>query len=369
MSQSQTHAERKRFWETHIRDWLDHHQYQTQAAYCAKHGLSESAFTKWKDRLFPKLKRSKHATRKSRFWEKDIKAWHQSNTSQAEYCNLNALSQSAFSKWKKQLHPELGRYKERKPKSSYLKFAKITDEQIDILIRDFLSDTSAQDLAVKANISIKTCYKYLREIRKCLFIGATEYPALFNGAGMLLFLGPPPHIHERLVEKYRGKNKKPSKRELSNIMKESIVDHSRYDWTLAEAWFFYTYGWMFFYRDVYSKIHGFEGEPMTKHHIKFMQAEYTVGQAVSQLWEFYVASDMQAFLTEDTWNAIYYERSEVVSRKHRRNLIHDLKWVLCNHDPLRRNTYWDTYKPEQSEFDSVREKLDRYYALFAENNN
>lgn len=367
MSDPQTHAERKRFWKAHIRDWLDHHQYQTQAAYCAKHGLSKSAFTKWKDRLFPRLKRSKHATRKSGFWEKDVKAWHESNVSQAEYCNLNALSQSAFSKWKKQLHPKLGRYKERKPKNTYLKFAKITEEQTDILIRGFLSDTPTQDLAAKANISVKTCYKYLRILRKNLIIGAVNYPPLFNGAGMLLFFGPPPHIHKRLVEKYRGKNKKPSKRELSNLMKEVLIDHSRYDWTIAETWFFYSYGWAFFYRDIYSKIHGLEGETMTKHHRKFMHAEFTVGQAVTQLWQLYVANDMQVFLTEDTWKAIYFGHSQDMSRKHQRNLIHDLKWVLSNHDPLRRNTYWDTYKPEQSELDTVKEKLDRYYALFVEN--
>lgn len=362
MAELNTHAERATFWQAHIRDWMENHQHQTQAKYCAENGLSKSAFSKWKDRLYPKLRRSKQPNRKAKSWEYNIKQWHKVSKTQADYCNLYAISQSTFSKWKNKLHPELkGCREKKKQKNQYVKFAKISSDQVELLIRGFLADTPVTELSHQANVSLRTCYKYLDRIGWYFAKGATEYPALFNGAGMLLFFGPPPHIHQHLLEKYKGKKKKIGKRKISKIVKEIIIYHSHYDWSVAEAWFFYVHGWWLFYKEIYSKIHGLEGKPLTDRHRKFMQTEYSVGQVVNRLWEHYFVNDMEELLTKETWDAVYYEHSFDSSAKYKQAMFHDLKWIMLNHDPLKRNTYWDSFKPTTQEFNSVRAKIDRYF--------
>ncbi len=362
MKEPNTHDARAKFWEEHIRSWLEGRGYKTQESYCKEHGLSKSAFSKWKNRLYPKIQRSKHPTKTAQYWESCIKSWQKGSMSQAEYCNLYRLSESDFSKWKNKLYPELkGHRKRTKQKNRYFESSKLSNEQVEILIRGFLSDKSASELSSRANISIKSCYKYLDHIGWYFGKGATEYPQLFFGAGMLLFFGPPPHIHKYLKENYGGNKKKIGKRKLSRIIKETIIYHSHYKMSVAESWYFYFYGWLFYYQKVYSKEHGLDPHGWNLHHQKFMQAERSVGQAINELWAHYFTHDMEEIITKVTWDAIYHDHVCDNSRKYKNSMFRDLKWVILNHDPLRRNTYWDDFKPSSEELRMVQEKIDGYF--------
>lgn len=362
MNEPKSHAVQAEFWKVHIDRWMDKACRLTQSEYCLQQDLSESAFSKWKHRLYPKLRRSKTPTKTAIKWEDTIKYWDGKKETQAYYCYIQQISEASFSKWKNKLHPKSKRKQiPYRQNSDYFEFSHLSDDTIEILIHGFLDQTPAHILASRADISLKSCYKYLYRIKVIFIASAINYPALYNGAGFLLFLGPPPHIHKYLLETYKNKGTRPSKRKYLNCLTDSILYHSCFDWSNDEIWFFYVYGWLFLFARVYKKKHGMDGEYYSEFHQNCMRAEYSETDVVEALWTDYISTGFIEILSEEAWMATYHTHKFDPTKKNNKAIFQDLKWGLKNYHPLKRNPYWDEFKANANSVQKVEHRIDESF--------
>ncbi|WP_344799451.1 IS66 family insertion sequence element accessory protein TnpA [Litoribacillus peritrichatus] len=357
MQAGNSHESRKSFWCGHIENWLQNENC-SQQAYCLKNGLSESSFSRWKSKIKPKLRRGKTVSKTEKYWRFEVDNWIKdarrskkdrlSFSSQSYYCLTAACSESSFSRWKNKFYPELKNKRQKRNENFDMRLNRLSKKSFKALVSGFVDQESPKQIALNMGISLKTCYKYLKIVESKFVLGAIEYPALFNGAGILLFFGPPPNIHESLLENYKKRGRKPSKKTFSKILKNSILYNSLYDWTSDEIWFFYMHGWMLFFERIYKKENGVEGGFSEKHR-RYIRAENHESDLIGKLWDDYIQSGFDELLTVETWHATYHTHKHKNLELHRRQMIFDLSWVLKNQHPIKRSIYWDENFPKPCE--------------------
>jgi len=349
----------KKMWAVHIKMWLAISEHTTQKEYCLKLGLSESAFSKWKNRLLPKLKRSNFKNKKPVFWEREINHWLKTNHSQADYCTQLDESEAAFSRWKTRFHPDLKYRRNRtKQKNRYLKYSKISNDKTDILINCFIHRQSAKDAAGLAKISVKTANRYYRMLKIKFVTAASDYPELFYGAGMLLLLGPPPYVLVSLKKKCDSRNEKTVRQELGECAFEMIFLHSHLRLSNAEAWWFLHYGMNRYYYLIYSNEHGLDPQVLNENEYSTMARNKPIGDAAKELWYYYLEKNHEEYdALIALWRAIYYQREYDISDNYYKTMIHDLKWALMHCRPGKKKDYWDEYMPSKEEMLEVEREI------------
>ncbi len=362
--------DRQSFWKSHVDSWADAKYPITQKRFCAENQLPESTFSYWKSKLHPKLRRSlQKVSSGGKYWRKNIESWKNSNLTQSNYCHLHAESASSFSRWKNTLFPKTkGKRKTYRQKNKFFKNSKLSNEAMETLIQGFIYDTEPKVLSETAGISIKTCYRYLRRVESGFVVGAVNYPLLFNGSGNLLYQGPPPHIHNYLLERFKKNKKLPSSKQYMKILKRSIIYNACFDWVDDEIWFFYICGWLFLFERVYREKHGITGD-YSVHYGSLMRAEYNEVDVVSALWNDYFTRGCDELVNEKSWRAVYHTHKFDDSKRIMRGIVRDTKWALINWNPLKRNEYWDEFHEKKSGFfDKVMARIDRSYSEIDENN-
>lgn len=336
----------------------------------------------------------KKASRKAIFWDEKIRAWQKTNLPQSTYCKLNGLSITAFSKWKKKLHPNLtARHPVYKLKSKYYKFTKIPDQKIETLIRCFLLGTPAKNAAQESGIKQNTIYKFYNDFRLALINGALSYPQLFFHAGPLLMLGPPTHLHGvmrvvgELLPAHKPNNKSAVLRSRRNIgakdtkhLKSNLqvltsvfLYYCLYKWTLEEAFSFRERGFRIFYKHVYAPNNNLN--PDLKLDDKMLISLYREINNTSVAranWDYWATkNERKPFHEADAqfWTSLEIDREKRFIAHHNdwlKPLFKDFCWILKTHKISDKNqvrsSYWSEFFPtseavEQSRREHIKKRL------------
>jgi len=370
MNTESKRALEKKAWITHIKRWLVISDQTSQKEYCLKHGLSESAFSKWKNRLFPKRKRPNLKSVKLKFWENEINHWLNTNHSQADYCTLLDESEGTFSKWKNKLHPSLKYNRNRtKQKNKYIKYSKISREKTDILIDCFIHRKPASDAANLAKVSTKTSSRYYRLFKIKLISGATNYPDLFYGAGMLLLLGPLPHIQETLMKVYELNNKEKTQKNLYEYTVETILIIAHLKLSSAEARWFHFMGMQRYYYLIYSKKSSIGSQDINYENFSDMIKNTSISGVMQELWWHYLEHyEEESHVLDGLWTLVFYKREYDTSDDYYKMMRYDFKWALLHSRPGKRKDYWDDYIPSVEEIRDIDRKMEKRF-LEAEGSN
>ena len=339
----------------------------------------------------------KTTSAKEELWKKRIGEWRKTNLSQAAYCKLNNISISAFSKWKKRLHPKLGAHRiAYQAKSKYYKNSKVSDQKIEALIQCFFLGFSAKVASNRTGINQNTIYKYYNDFRLAFIDGAMTHPQLFSGAGMLLLLGPPHNLEwvkTFIGEHYpahkctnskgeihsRKKNEKDSLKAVQlkqniQVISATLVYFCKFKWSMEEVFLYRQLGFQLFYRFVYA--------PYTKKDPNLWSDELMVElfgkvsntQVARSNWDYWAMhTSKDNGLIDIRWWLVITKERDFLTPEIQKNWVQrmtaDLCWILKQNkigDPVRiRNTYWDEFFPDNSSVIEEKNKLiEKFQELF-----
>lgn len=310
----------------------------------------------------------------SEYWAGHIKAWKRGKMTQAQYCAANGLSKSAFSKWKNKLYPKLkGARKQYKTKSKYYKYTKLSDPQVESLLRSFLRGSPVEAAARKTSISKETVYKFYNDFRLAIVDGALAYPHLFFGAGMLLLLGPPANLDwiRNLVSSYfpgfrptgmfgkirsRTKDNPADTSNLkANIQVLTLVLfwHSFHKWSEEEIFVFRKWGYMLFFQYIYAPEHNLKPNVWSDEIQMKLYREFGGTVVARALWDYWATKrNYDPFLPANSWTLLHSDREFRTPLNNKvwfNQMFADFKWLLKKHrigeKRTPRSTYWDEYSP------------------------
>lgn len=308
-------------------------------------------------------------------WRQHIENWRKSSQSQADYCGLNNLSASNFSKWKSKLYPKLkGKTKRYQPKSQYSKNTKLSDQEFGTLIHSFFAGDPLRETTQKTGISTKTISKTYEELQAATVEGALQYPHLFCGAGTLLLLCPPPDVEERMLKyqddfphrTYRYRDESTEAGRLRNNIEfvyRLLVNYTSYAWSMAETLVFREIGLELYYHFILAPEQNIEPESWSSE--LYLQLAKDVNLLIAlhgNMNHWAMQRGMNSFFAEDFWARVFEGRTpHSYDEKWCSQMAHDLKWTL-RHKILggtakQRNTYWDEFAPTVEEIDSVKRNL------------
>ena len=322
----------------------------------------------------------KRASPKEVFWDEKIRAWQKTNLPQSTYCELNGLSITAFSKWRKRLHPKLTvRHPVYKSKSKYYKFTKISDQKIEALIKCFLCGVPAKEASEKTGIRQNTIYTIYNDFRLAFVTNALLYWKLFNGAGTFLMLGMPPNLGYilRLMETYLPAHK-PNKRAATirsrknlgvenegslksnlQLLTTILIYFSKCRLTLAEAENFRSDGYRAFYKYVYAPHNNLNpGVVIKQPQLDWLQEEAKEPIVMWSNWNYCVTTNnRKPIFPNDFWIATTKNKEVETNISEgsdwHRDMFRDFCWVLKHHKISEKHkvmsTYWDEFKPTWKE--------------------
>lgn len=313
---------------------------------------------------------------------------------QAQYCAAHGLSKSAFSKWKNKLYPKLkGARKQYKTKSKYYKYTKLSDQQVESLLRSFLRGSPVEVAARKTSISKETVYKFYNDFRLAIVDGALAYPHLFFGAGMLLLLGPPANLDwiKNLVSSYfpgfrptgmfgkirsRTKaNQDDTSNLKANIQVLTLVLfwHSFHTWRQEEIFLFRRWGYQLFYHHIYAPAKNLDPLEWSDDRHRQLYGEVHASTAARAIWDFWATKhEYEPLLTKEVWTVIHSDRefrTPINNKAWFDRMYGDFKWLLKVHrigeSAAVRNAYWDEFYPTTQEtLDAEQAFQKRFESMF-----
>lgn len=310
---------------------------------------------------------------KAAFWHQHIHTWKNSGLSQAEYCSVNNLSTSNFSKWKKKIAPT-AKPKHYRPKSKYSKYTKLTDAEFELLMLSFFEGEEIQATEERTGISAKTISNLYRDLQDQVVSNALIYPHLFFHAGTLLLLGPPPDSQKRLDfykeefehRKNQVRSNEDPKGQLRNNIELSfrlLVNYMSYEWSLAECFVFREVGMQLYYAFIYAEEHGTDPIAWDVSLYKKLVIETNlVNVFVANINYWATVRNGTSYFEEENWDSIFRDRNRrKIDKAWAQSLAHDLQWAL-KHSPMkgkkkRRNAYWDEFRPDDTAIEEVKAKL------------
>jgi len=295
------------------------------------------------------MARSMPHNKKERFWRSHIRAWFKSSLSQSLYCTKHGLSQSAFSKWKLKLYPDWKhRNKTYKPKNKYGKHTKLSEAQFETLANHFVWGNTPILTKEQTGLSTKTIYKYFSYFRSCFFIGAFYYPQLFSGAGSVLLLGPSTHhagIVRHALRKHRGFKSRATKADY--YLFRNLYEFCQFHWKEAETYLFMELGSYLYFLHTHAPQHGLDPSIWTLEIRGQMLKGLSVQAMAQKNWETSMRLKKPFLISKEEWQAIMHERAMIPVRPWHKAILRDLLWVAKNHPmgvPIavhKRNPYWD----------------------------
>ncbi len=319
------------------------------------------------------MKRSLVKKEKNDFWKQHINSWKTSGLSQAEYCSVNNLSTSNFSKWKKKIAPNL-KPKNYRSKSKYSKFTKLSDSEFELLMLSFFEGEEIKNTEKRTGISAKTISNIYHAFQDQVVSNALIYPHLFFHAGTLLLLGPPPDSQERLdfyKEKFEHrKNQVRSNESLEGQLRNNIelsfrllTNYMSYEWTLTECFVFREVGLQLYYAFIYAEEHGTDPAVWDVSLYKKLALETNlVNVFVANMGHWATERNATSYFIDENWGTIFRNRNtRAIDKRWAETLTRDLQWAL-KHSPMKgkkklRNTYWDEYRPDDTSIEEAKAKL------------
>lgn len=320
------------------------------------------------------------------FWEKHIRAWQQSQLTQRQYCSEQKISATAFSKWKKKLHPNLKAGKKKyKTRSKYYKFTKVSDSDIELLMQCFLQGKAARTAAEASGINQNSVYKFYNDFRMAIVDGALLYPHLFYGAGMLLLLGPPPDLRRirelfrvhfpgytptsktGLVRSRTHQDAKDSPNMKTNIQVLTLVlfYNAFHVWQEEEIFVFRKWGYVLFYHYIYAPEYGLNLNAWNYEiHVKLLK-EYHATTVARALWDYWAnVRKHESYIKAEVWSVLYSDREVRLPSRDKEwleRMFGDFKWLLKKHrigdKKMLRSNYWDEYAPPRKDCLETEQKL------------
>lgn len=309
------------------------------------------------------------------FWQQHIKNWQKSGQTQSDYCGLNKLSASSFSKWKAKLYPKAkAKPKRYQPKSQYSKNTKLSDQDFEALIDAFFAGEALRETSQQTGISTKTISKTYEELQTATIEAALHYPHLFFGAGTLLLLCPPPDVTERMEayqenfsnRAYRYRDESTDAGRFRNNIEFSyrlLINYCAYSWTMAETLVFREVGLELYYHFTLATEQNIDPKAWSSDLYLALAKEVNLLVAYQGNMNHWATErGMVSFFAEDFWARIFSERAQQpYDNKWCDQMAHDLKWTL-KHRILggvakQRNTYWDEFVPDLEETDAVKRAL------------
>lgn len=302
--------------------------------------------------------------KKSEFWEMHVQAWKKGTDTQSEYCIKNKISQSAFSKWKNKLLPNDAKaHRVKQYKNKYFKNSKLSNGQIEGLFAAFLCDVPAKVAGNKLGISDASAYKYYDKIRNDFIEGALNYPHLFFGSGMLMILGAPPDVH-KLTRRFKPINPSTKGREklLYYALCNVLICHSFRKWTVSETYYFWFQGLRLYFLNHYAEDHGLSEDDWDMGMAVKMQNKVSLIKMTISTWMDWIKDGGgRTPFSKDVWDAMRHQHEyHADGEAWLKSMLHDLKWVVERNNNLRRSTYWDFFKPSSAGIFEVNDRIHDY---------
>ena len=233
--------------------------------------------------------------------------------------------------------------------------AKHSQYKTEQVLRCFAEDMSTKEAAQKTRISVATVRKRFAEFRSALFQAALCYRQLFNGAGIVMAFGPPPHADEMIQALHRRRQGR--SRSGDRFIWELVIrDYARFHYSEAEQAALSALALFHlarFHNVLISECRnapawmGLVPEaPTTEMSYRaFLSGpviELTMKQAIVDLW---VAVEKGRFRMPDyVWTLLFKDRSP---KNPAERIYRDLRWYLLKHphgsDRVETSEYWDNF--------------------------
>ena len=256
---------------------------------------------------------------------------------QAQYCKRQKLSKSAFSKWKLKLRPAWAKKRGGHNfnfKNKYGKNLKLTENQIERLVKLFFARMHVAKAAERLILSRNTVYRYYRQFNHALFNGAAHYPQLFLGAGAILMLGPSP-ISQATVNVDRKRVSK---------MNEAIMRYSSLRWSLAERYLLLITGVMLNYQYIFAPQNGLDPMEYNNDMHGIIMSKKSYAMIIAENWAYCVTHNLQTLWPTEYWLAVLHKRNYVDYKFKYKQMVWDFLWILKN-NPLNSPSYFVDINP------------------------
>lgn len=233
--------------------------------------------------------------------------------------------------------------------------AKQSQYKTEQVLRCFAEDLSTKDAAQKTRMSVSTVRKRYAEFRSALFQAALCYRQLFNGAGIVMAFGPPPHAEEMIQTLHRRRQGR--SRSGDRFIWEIVIrDYARFYYSDAEQ---AALGALALFH--LARFHNIlitecrnapawmglvpEAPATEMSYREFLSGpvmELTMKQAIVDLW---VAVEKGRFQMPDyVWTLLFKDRPP---KNPAERIYRDLRWYLLKHphgsDRVETSDYWDSF--------------------------
>ena len=321
----------------------------------------------------------------------EIGEWQKMDISQAAYCVDKKLSITAFSKWKKKLHPNIkARHPVYRVRSKYYKFTKLPDEKIEALMKCFLKGMPAKQASEKTGIKQNSIYKFYNDFRLALVNGALVYPHLFFHTGVLLMLGAPPFLDNVIAAtgndmpaqkpnrryaqlryvKNMGWHEAKALKSNMQVLSALLIFYSTFKWELDEGVNYRNEAYRVFYKYSYATDRGLNPDIVVKPDLVETIAREIPKTIVARAnWNScYKGNERKSLLSEEFWVPLFRNRKfrNVTDPEWIKEMLKDFRWLLRRHKISEkhqvRSAYWDEIKPDlekahQSRMEQTKERL------------
>lgn len=187
-------------------------------------------------------------------------------------------------------------------------------------------------------------------------------------------LGPPSDYGERLQHyresfpkrRYGHRNEGTEEGRLRNnneMIYQLLITHTLYEWTLAETFVFREVGLILYYMFTYSKQHEMESDVWNHDLFLKLAKEVNLANAVIANMNYWaIERNKTSYFVDENWQVIFSNRRiRNPDEAWRKQMLHDLKWVLRRHkigDVIKqRSKYWDEYPPDSQAFQEAKTRL------------
>ncbi len=293
--------------------------------------------------------KTKKVSSKETLWKQHIQDWKKSTLSQTDYCAKHKLSKTAFSKWKQKLYPNLKhKHKPRAQKSKYGKNLKLSDEKIENLAECFLNHYAASEAAIMLEISVNTANRYFVLFREALMFGALMYPELFSGAGVIIRLGISP-ISKNIELMFQRDERGFVDNERKDLIlqTETIMHYSKFMWNKEEIQLYHALSIFSYFENVYCAEQSIT--PTFETFTEEAQKEITLLPRYNFMDKMWKTSQSNGFFQDDWyWCAFFHTRELYNPLFWLKEMHKDLLWIIQKHSIeltiKKKNKYFDGYQ-------------------------
>ncbi len=149
----------------------------------------------------------------------------------------------------------------------------------------------------------------------------------------------------------------------NEMIYQLLITHTLYEWTLAETFVFREVGLILYYMFTYSKQHEMESDVWNHDLFLKLAKEVNLANAVIANMNYWaIERNKTSYFVDENWQVIFSNRRiRNPDEAWRKQMLHDLKWVLRRHkigDVIKqRSKYWDEYPPDSQAFQEAKTRL------------